>query len=129
MTTNLVIALWTLAGANCPGGAPPDAISNLELTRHVGRTDITIPPSLYSYDPVDQDLTWLGPRLNRVRISFDWVIQGTPATPGRCGVRSSDPNASCIVLVWEGPTIGGYTPGPEGTQDFGVRAIRLAETE
>ena len=124
-----VIALWTLGGARCPGGQPVDQISNVLLSERRGRSVIPYTEGVdYRYDPTLQEVTWLERREKRVRVEFNWVIQGTPATPGICGSRPSDANAICVQFIWEGPTIGGFTPGPDGMQDFGIRAIRLDKT-
>ena len=56
---------------------------------------------------------------------FDWSVNGTPATPGFCGVRGSDPNAICLHTTWLG-----YTDqnGEVGTgPDFGTQGHVLCD--
>jgi Putative Flp pilus-assembly TadE/G-like len=135
-TEDEVVPLWTITGNDCPSGTPPDTITNLKITKTIrGRTFVVPEGIAYTYDDVDQEITWHVPtwedfpNLNNMDIEFDWSIPGVAATAGKCGTRPRDANAWCVVLVWEGPTIGGYEPCLECTEDFGIRAIRLAEAD
>ena len=38
------------------------------------------------------------------KVKFGWTVNGTPATPGFCGIRASDPNSICLVMKWLGYT-------------------------
>jgi hypothetical protein len=76
----------------------------------------------YCYDTVTHVITWTqGSNQNNVKVEWDW---STPGTPGKCGIRDSDPNAICLVVSWQGFRTGGINPG--GGEDFGLRAIRLS---
>jgi len=76
----------------------------------------------YLYDPSTHVITWLmNQDVNNVKVEWDW---STPATPGKCGTHAPDPNAVCLVTTWQGYQIGG---SGGGSQDFGLRAIRLSD--
>lgn len=77
----------------------------------------------YRYDATTKVITWINPLpLASVKVEWDWH---TPASPGACGVRDSDPNAVCLLASWQGFQTGGINPG-DG-KDMGLRAVRLSE--
>ena len=78
----------------------------------------------YTYDSSTHVVTWVSgsnPNVQNVVVNWDYDI---PPTPGKCGVHTSDPNAVCLVVSWQGYRTGGINPGPG--PDFGERAIRLS---
>ena len=57
----------------------------------------------YFYNPTTKIAVVVGharARTSDNKVMFDWTVNGTPATPGFCGVRSSDPNAICLHTTW-----------------------------
>ena len=55
----------------------------------------------YTYDESSFKVTWTDATTKAQpgkQVSFTWQTNGTPATPGYCGVRSSDPTSICLVL-------------------------------
>jgi hypothetical protein len=135
-TKDEVLPLWTIGGGGCPAGNAVDSITNLKLSKKQGPNTIDIPAGVaWTYDPVLKEITWHVSswpglnNLNNIDVEFDWHVDGVAPTAGKCGVQPSDANAICLVLMWEGPIIGGFQPGPAGTEDFGIRAIRLDKTK
>jgi hypothetical protein len=53
------------------------------------------------YNEQTKTLTWHHPLSTNEKISFSWSTNGSP---GACGLRTSDPNAICIVTQWRGYT-------------------------
>jgi len=78
----------------------------------------------YTYNPATFTLQWVNATTQSdgktKLIDAQWTVNGTPSTPGACGVRSSDPNAVCLVTTWLGytdlnGTVGtGPSFGPQG---------------
>lgn len=60
----------------------------------------------YFYNATTKILSWWDATSKNVgnKVSFDWTVNGTPASPGACGVRAPDPNAVCLVTTWLGYT-------------------------
>jgi Flp pilus assembly protein TadG len=120
-------------------GAPrtPDAISQpvtvttgngKALVRCTTVTPTPSPPSCdYYYNPSTQILSWwnLATKDTANKVTFGWTVNGTPASPGACGVRASDPNALCLVMTWLGYTDqnGSVGNGP----DFGTQGHVLCD--
>jgi Flp pilus assembly protein TadG len=84
----------------------------------------------YRYDESTFQLTWV----NNVtqangrpkEVDLTWEVDGVPPTPGKCGLETSDPNALCLVLVWEGfVSVGDMIPG--SGPDLGVRTFVLCD--
>lgn len=73
-------------------------------------------------------LQWVNP-LNEggatKRVRLNWTVNATAGTEGACGIRSSDPNALCLVTSWQGyfPVGSIVGTGP----DFGARAFVLCD--
>jgi hypothetical protein len=81
----------------------------------------------YTYDPVTHVITWVSqdPTKQIVLASrVDWEYD-IAATPGACGIRPKNANATCLLASWQGFQSGGINPG-EGA-DTGLRAVRLSE--
>ena len=60
------------------------------------------------YDPATFTLQWVN-AANRndgrtKLIDLQWNVNAVPPKAGACGVRSSDPNAICLVTQWLGYT-------------------------
>ena len=103
--------LAALAGDSC-GASDGNAIDVIPygeviVTSHDGTVTYTkCPPSggtgcAYLYDESAFTITWVDAATKAQpgkQVSFNWTIDGTPATPGLCGVRSADPNSICLVL-------------------------------
>lgn len=72
-------------------------------------------------------LTWVGANDGeRKTLEFAWGIEAVAPTPGKCGVQTQDPNALCLVLVWEGfVSLGDMIPGTG--PDLGVRTFVLCD--
>ena len=56
----------------------------------------------YTYDPATFKLQWvnatsLADGATKL-VSLEWIVNGTPGSPGACGIRTSDPNALCLEL-------------------------------
>jgi hypothetical protein len=80
----------------------------------------------WRYDADTNDIEWIHPQSQTVTIEVAWQRSGQA---GRCGPpRAPDPNAVCIITRWEGPKLAGGDPVIGGS-DFGLRAVRLSETE
>jgi hypothetical protein len=81
----------------------------------------------YTYDPATNVITWVStdPAKQIVLGSrVDWEYDVAP-TPGACGIRQKNANATCLLASWQGFQTGGINPG-EGS-DMGLRAVRLSE--
>ena len=55
----------------------------------------------YIYDESSFKVTWIDATTKAQpgkQVSFTWQVDGTPATPGYCGIRASDANSICLVL-------------------------------
>jgi hypothetical protein len=55
----------------------------------------------YTYDASTFKITWTDATTKAQpgkQVALTWRVDGTPATPGLCGIRSSDPNSICLVL-------------------------------
>ena len=81
----------------------------------------------YFYNPTTKILSWWDLTSKNVgnKVEFDWTVNGTPATPGFCGVRSSDPNAICLVTKWLGYTDQNGTVGSGAS--FGAQGHVLCD--
>ena len=56
----------------------------------------------YLYDESTFTITWAGATTKAEpgkQVMFTWQVDGTPATPGYCGIRSPNPNSICLVLT------------------------------
>ncbi|HYT80337.1 MAG TPA: pilus assembly protein TadG-related protein [Actinomycetota bacterium] len=81
----------------------------------------------YTYDPATQVITWVSlDPLNQIVLDarVDWEYDIAPS-PGACGIRQKNANATCLLASWQGFQSGGINPG-EGA-DTGLRAVRLSE--
>lgn len=116
---------WDLAAfaeANCGASGLPDSIDPpvtvgpptvgdpalvaCTSVPAAGSSSAPLPAGCDYYDNPDTNvLTWWdgSSQDDANRVSFGWTINGTPASPGACGVRTSDPNAICLVMQWQGP--------------------------
>jgi hypothetical protein len=104
-------------------GCATDGLMNLTLERGSGRNRTVFNnPGHYTFDASTNVVRWFAGAENNVRVEWDWATAGTP---GKCGSRSSDPNAVCLVTSWQGIQVAGSLPG--NGQDFGLRAVRLSE--
>jgi hypothetical protein len=143
----LDVSLDTFNGNGCPGGtvfdriAPyngtgtPDPYAPYVFTKNgnnppVKRVACTLPDGSapsgceYYYNPVSHLITWFnfssGTSVG-VTIEFNWTKD---ATAGLCGTQSSDPNAKCVMLSWQGEQQGGEGGGGTG-YDFGTNGVSL----
>lgn len=76
----------------------------------------------WQVDAVTSDLTWTGTRIP-TRVTFPYTIPETS-----CGGNPA-PNSSahCLVLEWNGSTLGGEEPG--GGANYGYGDVRLCDVE
>ena len=76
---------------------------------------------------VHQDAVWWDATSKNVgnKVTFDWTVNGTPGSPGACGVRASDPNAVCLVTKWLGYTDQNGTVGSGAS--FGAQGHVLCD--
>lgn len=84
----------------------------------------------YRYDESTFELTWVNNATQsngrEKHVQLTWEVAEVPATPGKCGLETSDPNALCLVMTWEGfASVGDMIPG--GGRDFGVRTFVLCD--
>jgi len=94
-----------------------------KLSKKIGKvTTVYVYGVNYTYDAATTVITWLLPDTTGVKVEWDW---STPATPGKCGLQASDPNAWCLVSKWEGYQTSGGDPGSGGGGDFGTRGVEL----
>lgn len=108
---------WTaVVSGNC--GTPiPRSVdpTSLKLTDPSGKK--YQPNSDYTYDSNTQILTWKGPVPTTPEISFSYK------SGGPCAGHTSDPNAICLQLTWEGPQLIGKYPDP--SLDSPAKAVTL----
>lgn len=59
----------------------------------------------YYYNPSTEILSWWNGSSQDLgnKVAFGWTVGGIPDSPGACGLRSSDPNAVCLMMRWLGP--------------------------
>ncbi len=81
----------------------------------------------YFYNSTTKMLSWWDAASKDVgnKVKFAWTVNGTPAIPGVCGVRSPDPNAVCLETKWLGYTDQNGTVG-SGTS-FGAQGHVLCD--
>ncbi len=81
----------------------------------------------YYYNPSTKILSWWDATSKDTanKVKFGWTVNGTPASPGACGVRPSDPNALCLVTTWLGYTDQNGTVGTG--PDFGTQGHVLCD--
>jgi Flp pilus assembly protein TadG len=81
----------------------------------------------YFYNPSTKMLSWWDSASKDVgdAVSFSWTVNGTPATPGACGIRAPDSNALCLVTTWLGYTDQNGTVG--SGPSFGVQGHVLCD--
>jgi hypothetical protein len=135
-----VLGGWYLpdfADLSCGASRPPDAINqpvtvttsnNKPLVRCTSVSPTPSPtPCDYYYNPTTEILSWWNAATKDPgnKVTFGWTINGTPASPGKCGVRSSDPNAICLVMTWLGYTDQNGTVGTG--PDFGTQGEVLCD--
>jgi hypothetical protein len=87
----------------------------------------------YTYNAASRTVTWTGSPTRAsgtresdddLQISFGWQNAGIK---GACGIRTSDPNAICLVTEWKGFST---APGPIGVgPNFGVSGIKLCDLD
>jgi hypothetical protein len=131
------VNLGVRANQGCGAPATVDAIpyTSVEVFLGQGSNRVTYtkcPPSGgtncdYRYDESSYVVQWVNGATQFVQnkqVTFNWIVNATPGTPGACGIQSSDPNAKCLVLSWAGPQLIGHTPG-SGGPSFGAQAIAL----
>jgi Putative Flp pilus-assembly TadE/G-like len=140
--------LDTISGNGCPAGLHFDTIAPYNpsgtpdpyapyVYKKTGTTTTVYTPCNdstgtapsgcnYYYDPVTHVITWLlwpvGTTSVSPSIEFNWTKN---ATPGACGSRPSDPNATCLILKWVGPQQGGEDVGGGGGYNFGTNGVSL----
>jgi hypothetical protein len=135
-----VLGGWYLpdfADVSCGAPRPPDAINQpVTVTTSNGKalvrcTSVTPTPTPapcdYYYNPTTGILSWWNAATKDPgnKVTFGWTVNGTPATPGACGVRTSDPNAICLVMTWLGYTDQNGTVGTG--PDFGTQGEVLCD--
>lgn len=111
VTPGQVIPLSSIAGGGCPGGVTPSGVENLIVGGQP-------PGSGYSYDDLNETITWTGPA-GRVDIEFDWWLDG------ECGPPPGNSSAVCLKIVTVEARFDGTIPG--GGADYGVRAVKLCD--
>ena len=124
-----------IATSTCGAPSAPTSISNLVVSKKQGNTVTTYvqctPTTItnacdYVYNSTARTIDWYNPATrtgaNAYEVAFNWTVAGHE---GACGVRSSDPNAICLVTTWLG-----YTDqnGEVGTgPDFGTQGHVLCD--
>jgi Flp pilus assembly protein TadG len=111
----------------CPP-SPPDAITNITLTKNGGPGQGPVLGTDYTVDYTNADdplITWLpaGPAMENqsYNVKFNW------STAGACGVPPSNNNSGhCMILQPVEVQIGGTHPG-QGVPSSNVRAVKLCE--
>jgi hypothetical protein len=107
-TRNLAILADDLCGA--PSYQSIDAMpyADVVVRSHDGTvTYAKCPPGGgsgcdYTYDESTFKIAWIDATTKAQpgkQVALTWRVDGTPATPGLCGIRASDPNSICLVLA------------------------------
>jgi len=105
-----------VVSGNCGTPVPRSIDANsLKLTGPSGKK--YQPNSDYTYDSKTQILTWKGALPTTPEISFSYK------SGGPCAGHTSDPNAICLQLTWEGPQLIGEYPDP--SLDSPAKAVAL----
>jgi Flp pilus assembly protein TadG len=130
-------SLDALAVSECSAPAAPNSITNVTVTKKVGNVTTTFnqcaaPPTTgcdYVYDDATHRIEWFSAATragaDTYRISFNWKINDTPASPGYCGLHAPDPNAICLVTKWLGYTSENNQVG--SGEDFGTQGFVLCD--
>ena len=114
--------LRAFAVASCGAPASPDVISGVTVDPPQNKDPAlvacaSVPPSGsstppaptgcdYYFNPSTNILSWWDVTSKNVanKVKFNWTINGTPPSPGLCGVHAPDPNAICLQTTWLGYT-------------------------
>jgi hypothetical protein len=136
--------LPTFANLNCGASSEPDIINTPVTVDPAKKSDpplvacSTVPTTSsspaptpagcdYYYNAATKTLSWWDGLSKDVgnSVKFGWKISGSPAQPGVCGIRSSDPNAICLEMTWLGYTDQNGTIGSGPT--FGTQGHVLCD--
>jgi hypothetical protein len=102
-------------GGGCPGSTVPDAVSSVVLGSLLAGRDFTTTNLGFTLMK-----NVVLPRQSNV--SFNWHLNGSGGT---CGAPPPNASARCLVVQWNGSSIGGGDPG--GGADFGYGAVKLCD--
>jgi Flp pilus assembly protein TadG len=108
---------WSVMGNGngCPGSTVPNAVDTVVLGTLRPGTDFTATNTGFT---LKANVTLP----NHSAVSFNWHVY---PVEGRCGTPPANASARCLIVQWNGSTLGGGDPG--GGADFGWGGIRLCD--